>query len=476
MAGVDSLLKVLVDNGGDELIVTLGAAPELLQHGKPMRFFFPEVGAQMHSHLLGDLLDEGQRAKLAAKGSCAFLYEPEGLVGFEVDLRGSDARRAHFRRADLDDAPAERAPVAPAAVAPAAVAPVEESPVEPVTAGALAQLLEHAAELGASDLHLATGEPAVVRIDGRLSPLGQAPQDPRALVAHLLDDEAEAELVRAGSLDRAVQTSSGMRYRANLYRCEQGLAAAFRILRREAPALGSLGLPVALEWLVDFSHGLVIVCGPTGSGKSTTLAALAREALRRRRGLLLTLEDPIEYAFAATPGTIVRQREIGRHVADFPSGLRAALREDPDLLLVGEMRDPESIQLALTAAETGHLVLASLHSRSAPSAVERIVDSYPPERQQQIRVQLADALRAVVSQRLLPRASGRGRVPAVEVLKVTHGVAHRIREGKTAQLVSSMQTGASEGMVTLERCVEQLVRSGRVTAEVARLAVGTAPA
>ncbi|RYE93402.1 MAG: type IV pili twitching motility protein PilT, partial [Myxococcales bacterium] len=227
--------------------------------------------------------------------------------------------------------------------------------------------------------------------------------------------------------------------------------------------------PVPLDDLVDLPHGLVIVTGPTGAGKSTTLAALAQETLKRRSTLLITLEDPIEYSFSAeSRGSLVRQRQVGREVASFAAGLRDALREDPDVLLVGEMRDPESIAMALTAAETGHLVLTSLHSRSAAGAVERIVDAYPPERQRQVRVQLADSLRAVVAQRLVPRARGPGRLPALEVLRSTHAVASHIREGKTEQLASAIQTGRREGMIPLERCLADLVRAGQIGPDAAR--------
>ena len=198
-----------------------------------------------------------------------------------------------------------------------------------------------------------------------------------------------------------------------------------------------------IESLVGLPHGLVIACGPTGSGKSTTLAALAQQALALRPRVLITLEDPIEYRIVpGRTGGLVRQREIGREVSDFATGLRDALREDPDILLIGEMRDAETISLALTAAETGHLVLTSLHSRTSASAIERIVDTYPPERQHQIRVQLADALRAVIAQRLLPRADGRGRVPAVEFLRITFAVANLIREGKTQQIPLRRAGGA----------------------------------
>jgi twitching motility protein PilT len=229
-------------------------------------------------------------------------------------------------------------------------------------------------------------------------------------------------------------------------------------------------MPVAFDDVIDLRDGLVIVCGATGSGKSTTLAALAQEALRRRSILLVTLEDPIEYALETSNASLVRRRQVGRDVADFASGLRDALREDPDVLIVGEMRDPETIALALTAAETGHLVLASLHSRATASAIERIVDTYPPERQRQIRVQLADSLRMVVAQRLLPRARGAGRIPAIELLRVTHATAPLIREGRTAQLATALQGGRREGMLALEHCLADLVASGEVSLEDARAA------
>jgi twitching motility protein PilT len=256
--------------------------------------------------------------------------------------------------------------------------------------------------------------------------------------------------------------------RIHVFQSSEGLAAAIRLLPRAAPSLASLHMPLPLEDLAELPHGLVLVCGATGSGKSTTLAALAQEALRRRSIVLTTLEDPIEFALAPPETSIVRRRQVGRDVRDFATGLRDALREDPDVLLVGEMRDRETINLALTAAETGHLVLSSLHSRSAASAIERIVDSYPAEGQAQIRTQLADSLRAVVVQRLLPRARGEGRIPAIEVLRVTHAVGSLIREAKTAQVVSTLQSGRREGMLSLERCLADRVQAGEIRLEDAR--------
>jgi twitching motility protein PilT len=255
-----------------------------------------------------------------------------------------------------------------------------------------------------------------------------------------------------------------------VYRAQAGLAAALRILPRVAPQLEELNLPVNIDDLANVPHGLVLFAGATGSGKSTTMAALCRRALERRSVLLVTLEDPVEFALPATPRSLARQRQIGRDVPDFTTGLRDALRSDPDVIMVGELRDAETIRLALTAAETGHLVLASLHSGSAAGSVERVVDAYPPEQRAQIRTQLADALRAVVVQRLLPRARGSGRVPALELLRVTVAVANHVREGKTAQIGSLLQGGGRDGMLSLERCLAELVRAGTVTLEHARAA------
>jgi len=323
----------------------------------------------------------------------------------------------------------------------------------------------------ASDIHLTEGRAPIVRVDGELRTLHDIePPDVSALVR----DPAQAERLRAGrSVDLGLDVPSLGRLRVNLYAATDGLSAAIRILSRDAPVLSELGLPAVVQSLVGLPNGLVIACGPTGSGKSTTLAALARQALALRARVLITLEDPIEYRIpSGCEGGLVRQREIGREVSDFATGLRDALREDPDILLIGEMRDAETIGLALTAAETGHLVLASLHSRSSASAVERIVDAYPPERQRQIRVQLADALRAVIAQRLLPRADGGGRVPAVEFLRVTFGVANLIREGKTPQIMTAMQAGGDDGMVQLERSLADLVRGGTVPLQAARAVAG----
>ncbi len=343
-----------------------------------------------------------------------------------------------------------------------------QGPVEP--GPELASLLAHAASLRASDVHLQDGEPPVLRIDGRLRPSPDAgPLDLARVLGPSIMNEAKRRMATGASADLAIGVEGVGRFRLNVFQTAEGLSAAIRLLNAAPPSLAQLGAPVPLDDVIDLPHGLVLVCGPTGSGKSTTLASLAREALVRRASLVLTLEDPIEYVLSSRGRKgLVRQRQVGRDVRDFATGLRDALREDPDILLIGEMRDPETISLALTAAETGHLVLASLHSRSAASAVERIVDTYPPERHQQVRVQLADALRMVIAQRLIPRANGEGRVLAAEVMRVNHAVANAIREGKASNIQSAIQSGRREGMVPLEKCLAELVQKRQITLEEAR--------
>jgi twitching motility protein PilT len=502
MAAIDGLLRMLLDNGGDELKVASDAAPRMMARGGPLRLSIPPTPDETVRLLLGPILGDAEEAALAASGRHETRYAFNG-VAFAVTLAKAGAGlEATFRRGDEAAAPSPPKPMAatmpkPIATPPTMIAPPTKpiAPPMPTSAPAmtappsmtappakpsaapmstastvtaldagLEELLSQAAASGATDLHLRAGEPPIIRVDGELRALGGGAVGEEELAAlSALADEA-----RAGrSVDAAFTTREGRRVRLNLYRAGDRLAAALRLLPARTPSLAELNLPAALEDIVAAPHGLVIVCGATGSGKSATLAALAQASLRRRPGLLLTLEDPVEYTVDGGPGSLVRQREVGRDVTTFGAGLRDALREDPDLVLVGEMRDPESISLALTAAETGHLVLASLHSRSAPSAVERIIDTYAAERQRQVRVQLADALRAVVAQRLVPRARGAGRVPAVEILRATHAVTSLLREGRTEQLPSVMQAGKKDGMVTLERSLADLVRSGAVTRDAA---------
>ena len=461
MAAIDSLLNIVVNQEATELQLTAHRPPRIFRGSEEQALTMPATSPEVLESLLGALLSPHMVA-VRERGSASFAYRSEVGVDFDVVVHrlpvaegsGLDVRFARRVAAGSDDSDGGPADVRP---------PADLSPV-------IGAVLARARALGASDVHLTQGRPPIARVDGELMAMdGVEPPEVSALLA----DPIQRERVLAGrSADLGLDVPGVGRLRVNVYAAGEGLSAAIRILSRDAPQLSELHLPPVVQSLVSLPHGLVIACGPTGSGKSTTLAALARQALALRARVLITLEDPIEYRIpAGCEGGLVRQREIGREVSDFATGLRDALREDPDILLIGEMRDAETIGLALTAAETGHLVLTSLHSRTSASAVERIVDTYPPERQRQIRVQLADSLRAVISQRLLPRADGKGRVPAVEFLRVNFGVANLIREGKTPQILSAVQSGGDEGMVPLERSLADLVRAQIVRAEAARSVV-----
>ena len=339
---------------------------------------------------------------------------------------------------------------------PSTPAPARTLP--PVITSSLEALLARAAALHASDIHVRQGEAAFARVDGNLLLLETGAHD----IGELLGAGSEGATALS-SVDFALSSPSAGRVRLHTFLSGGLPTLAVRLLPPEIPTLSALGFPNELRDLGSFPNGLVLLTGPAGSGKSTTAAALCQELIRHRSVMLLTLEDPVEYAFdTRNTSSIVRQRQVGLDVPDFVTGLRDALREDPDVLLIGEMRDAESISLALTAAETGHLVFATLHSRGAASAIDRIIDAYPAGRQQQLRVQLSESLRAVIAQRLLPHARGSGRALALEVLRRNPAVANLIREGKTPQLTSAMQSSRKEGMVLLERSLADLCRSGAI--------------
>ena len=452
MARVDSLLSILQQQNANELQLGTDREPKMLAHGSPKKLPLPATSEQTLRDLLGEILTPELEQGIRAKGRLQTRYVAAAHGAFDVKIsaRAGDGFDVSFVR----EAAAVRAPAS--------------SPVEVEGPPVLASLIARASALRASDLHLVDGARPLARVDGKLRRLSEEAVD---LGSVLPLEKGRTDHVLSGhSVEVAFDVTGVGRVRLHAFRVAEGLAAAIRLLPDKAPSLASLHIPVPLEDLVDLPHGLVIACGATGAGKSTTLAALAQEALRRRSIVLATLEDPIEYALTANDSSALRRRQIGRDVPDFATGLRDLLREDPDVLLLGEMRDPETITLALTAAETGHLVLSSLHSGSAASAVERIVDAYPPERATQIRVQLADSLKAIIVQRLVPRAHGTGRLPAVEVLRVTHAVASIIREGKTAQLPTMMQSGRREGMIPLERCLADRVAAGEVELDDARAA------
>ncbi len=493
---INGILNIVVQQDATEIRMGCDRTPQLFQGGVKKRFVMPQTSGEMLRGLLGELLDGGVEAALKGGAESVLDHQiPSGEV-FKARFKGRESEEGFdvvFSR--VVEAPRAATPEEPAAASagfaassaePAAaqvgapIAPAIPSPPlsprswrSPQVSPELASLLGRAVMSRASDLHLGADELPTVRIDGRLQPMIDQPQvDTLRLLEPCMVPWVVEALDAGQSADLTLKVPSLGRFRVNIYRSSAGLTAAVRLLSEAARSLESLELPMDLAPLARLPHGLVIVTGPTGSGKSTTLAALAQESLMSRGGLLISIEDPIEYQIRALGrGGLVRQREKGRHVKDFATGLRDALREDPDVILVGEMREPETIMMALTAAETGHLVLTSLHSRSAPSAIERILDACPPERHGQVRAQLADSLQAIVAQRLLPRQMGRGRVAALEVLRVNHNVASLIREGRTPQLISAMQAGRAEGMVTLERALADRVNCGEVRLEDARAVV-----
>lgn len=325
----------------------------------------------------------------------------------------------------------------------------------------LFELLRQARALQASDVHLAAGFMPKVRVQGVLQAMNTTIVTQEQLAAALralLDEHEWQKLAQSGEVDTAFSDNSGERYRLNAYVQAGRYALALRLLASAIPSCAELGLPQSVERLADLKQGLVLVAGPTGSGKSTTLAALVQRINAVRAVHIVTLEDPIEYVYPQGRA-FISQREIGRDTASFASGLRSALRQDPDVLLVGELRDGEAMAMALTAAETGHLVFATLHTQDAAGSINRLLDALP-ERQAQVRTQLAECLQAVVAQRLLVRAGGEGRVAAFEVLVATEALCNIIREGRTHQLESYIQTGKRFGMVTLADAVAELRRKG----------------
>ncbi|RKQ41435.1 type IV pilus twitching motility protein PilT [Enterobacter sp. R1(2018)] len=312
----------------------------------------------------------------------------------------------------------------------------------------------------ASDLHLCTGQSARWRRQGQLVPFPHPAPDPETLLAGWLTKRQSEELQEAGQLDFAVTLASGIRLRANAFRQLQGYSLALRLLLSSGLKLETSGAPLIITSLLRMPDGLILVTGATGSGKSTTLAAMVDYLNHHLDGHILTLEDPVEFVYRSER-CLIQQREPGTHCRSFAAGLKAALREDPDVILLGELRDSETIRLALTAAETGHLVLATLHTRGAAQAVERLVDVFPAEEKSHIRSQLAGSLKAVLAQKLLPVKKG-GRVALYELLVNTPAAANLIREGKTHQLPGLLQTGQQHGMQSFAQCEAQLLREGKI--------------
>jgi twitching motility protein PilT len=334
----------------------------------------------------------------------------------------------------------------------------------PVDFSGIEQYLTVLALHNATDLHLSAGAPPLLRIDGRLTPVDEPPLDPahvEQLVLGLLDSHLRDRFARDKELDFSFSWREQIRFRANVFRQQGTVALALRAIPFDIPTFDELGLPPIMEYFAGLPQGLLLVTGPTGSGKSTTQASVIDFINHTRECHILTIEDPIEYVHVHRRAA-VNQREVGVDTDSFERALKSALREDPDVMLVGEMRDAETMQFALTIAETGHLVFATLHTNDAATALDRIVDVFPAERQAQIRVQLAAALAGVVSQRLIPRVGG-GMVAAFEVIVATNPVRNLIRDGKTHQLRNIVATNMRDGMQTMEAALNGLVQAGVIT-------------
>ncbi|MBL7151651.1 MAG: type IV pilus twitching motility protein PilT [Candidatus Omnitrophica bacterium] len=322
---------------------------------------------------------------------------------------------------------------------------------------------------GASDLHITSGEPPILRIDGRLYRTEFPPLDKaelKKIIYEILTNSQKETFERDLELDFSLALPSMDRFRINVHTQRGCVEAAFRRIPLEIPSMDFLGLPPVIPELARRSNGLVLITGPTGTGKTTTLATMIELINNEREALVVCIEDPIEFVFH-NKKSIIKQREVFSDTHSFAEALRHALRQDPNVIVVAEMRDLETISTALTAAETGHLVLATLHTPDAPQTIERIIDVFPPYQQQQVRLQLGDCLQGVVSQLLLPHASGKGRVLATEIMIGTSGIRNLIRESEIEQIPTMMQTGSQFGMKTMDKSLRELVQKGLITREVA---------
>jgi twitching motility protein PilT len=330
-------------------------------------------------------------------------------------------------------------------------------------------LLLLSVEKAASDLHITENEPPILRIDGKLNRTNlpvMNKQEMKKMIYGILSNPQKEMFERDLELDFSLALPNLDRFRVNMHMQKGSVEAAFRRVPLEIPAIEDLGLPAIVSELARKPNGLVLVTGPTGTGKTTTLAAMINLINNERECLMVSIEDPIEFIFS-NKKSIIKQREVYADTRSFAEALRHALRQDPNVIIVGEMRDLETISTTLTAAETGHLVLATLHTPDAPQTVERIIDVFPPHQQQQVKLQLADCLQGVVSQLLLPHASGKGRVLATEIMTATAGIRNLIREQEIEQIPTLMQTGSQYGMKTMDKSLKDLVQKGQITLDVA---------
>jgi len=467
MARLDPILQHLIEHDMELLLLEPGTRPRLKKGTTEQAASRSVLSGEAIDGLLAEVAPEGMLSEQTGLSIAQFEYLAAGSR-FDFQLsRSPDGWTALVvpgapRAADglapkAVDAPGEQgSPTSPAA-APPSVSPSTSFPP-------IRKLLGLALERGASDLHLVSGQLPRLRESGDLVPLEDLTAPTSEILGPMLHDmmpeRSKDQFESRHDADFAFELDSKARFRVNVFMDRLGIGAVFRQIPTKIPSIEELGLPSSLRRLADLAKGLVLVTGPTGSGKSTTLAAIVDLLNSEQNSHIITIEDPIEFVHASKR-CLVNQREVGTHTESFEQALRAALREDPDIVLVGEMRDLETTAIAIETAETGHLVFGTLHTTSAPSTIERVVDQYPSDRQGQIRMMLATSLKAVVSQTLLKKKGG-GRVAALEILFCTNAVSNLIREGKTFQIVSAMQTGRKSGMITLNDSLVSLVKEGVV--------------
>jgi twitching motility protein PilT len=387
--------------------------------------------------------------------------------------RQAEAEEQRRAQAAQQEVMSQSGSIALPAPEPAPAPQPRSTPGPPAPRSGSAQLdaiLAKAMQLRASDVHLHTGLPIQMRVNGRLRKANSPPLESaqsEALIMEILNESERAEFAAHNDLDFAYAIPGVGRFRGNVYRQRRGIDAVFRPIPPEPPTLEDLGLPSSLARLTAFHQGLVLVTGPAGCGKSSTLAALINLINEERPDHIITVEDPVEFVHRSK-SCVVNQRQVHKHTESFASALRAALREDPDVIAIGELRDLETISLAITAAETGHLVLGTLHTNDAGRTINRILDAYPPDQQSQIRAMISESLRAIVSQKLVPTADGTRQVAALEILLVNVAVSNLIREERVFQLRSVLQTGRSLGMCLFDDSLLDLVKSGTISKEIAR--------
>ena len=471
MPVIDSLLALQQSQRASALVLALNDVPRLEVGDGSRALSMPPLDASTMAALLDELGDAQLHAELSSKGEATMRYRPQVGPWYDVRLCADGPAGSGLTMTFRSESapPCERAPAARGRER------VVATPRAPTgySATSLVRLLEDAVERGAEDVILSAGSRVRVRRQGKIERAGAERLDESELTA-LLDGASRASesLQREGSGDFGLMIEGArhrLRFRANVFRHASGLSVVLRPIRRTIPTLRELDLPEEFKALAEFPHGLVLLTGPAGSGKSTTLVALVEHVNRTRERHVITLEDPIEYEY--TPDrSLIHQREVGEHVESFHAGLRAALRESPDIIVVGEMRDPPTIAAALTAAETGHLVLSTLHAGTTAMAVERVVGAFAPHQQGQVRMQLAGVLRAVIAQALLPGVPPRGRVPVYERLMVNPAVATKIREDRCHQLPTVLHAGRGDGMMPFEATLAERVNRREISWDVAMAA------